>query len=202
LGVAVVPGTPTTTLTSTTSTTTTTTLPSLCDPTPQTGCQPALGGKSKLTLKNSATDAKDRLAWSWVSSAAVSDAEFADPVTGTNDYALCVYDAGGRRLDATAPAGGTCGTKPCWKRTTSSFVYADKLLDPDGLLRIVLKPGAAGNARIAVKGKRGTLGMPVLPLTTPVRVQLLRGFTPTCWEATFTATTRNDSEVLKARSDP
>lgn len=194
--VTVVPGVPTTT--------TTTTLPSLCGATPSTGCQPALGQKSKLTLKNSPTDGKDRLAWSWVSSAAVPDADFADPVTGTTDYTLCLYDPGGRRLEATAPAGGTCGTKPCWRRTSSSFAYRDKLLDPDGLAKIGLKPAVvAGKAKIKVTGKGGgNLRMPGLPLTTPVRVQLLRRFTPTCWEATFSTSTRNDAEIFKASSDP
>ena len=109
----------------------------------QPGCQPALAEKATLTVANSADDAKDRLSWSWTSGAAVSGSDFEDPATGTNDYALCVYEQTGLLLGATAPAGGTCGTKPCWKRTKSSgFAYTDKVLDPDGLAKVVLKPGA------------------------------------------------------------
>src|SRR5262249_2059881 len=124
------------------------------------------------------------------------------PVTGPNDYAVCVYDTGGRKLDTRAPEGGTCGTKPCWKRTKSSFTYRDPLLDPDGLQKVVLKPGGAGKAKITVKGKGGSRDMPGLALGTPVRVQILRGLSTTCWEATFSTSTRNDGEVFKARSDP
>ena len=55
----------TTTSTTTTTTTTSTTTTTLCGPAPHAGCQPALGQKSKLTLKNLADDTKDRLSWSW-----------------------------------------------------------------------------------------------------------------------------------------
>ena len=132
---------------------------------------------------------------------------FGDPVAGPTNYVVCLYDQGGLRLDATAPAGGTCGTKPCWRRTgASKFIYTDKLLDPDGLLKVVLKPGfAAGKAKITVKGKGPNLGLPALPLTTPVRVQILQRlgqFPRFCWEATFGTSTRNDAQRFSARSDP
>ena len=193
--------------TSTTTTTTSTTTTTLCGLAPRAGCQPALGQKSKLTLKNLADDTKDRLSWSWTSSDAVLHGSFDDPVAGPIDYVVCLYDQGGLKLDAKAPAGGTCGTKPCWKRTASfKLIYTDKLLDPDGLLKVVLKPGpAAGKAKITVKGKGANLGMPALPLTTPVRMQILRHvgqFPIGCWDASFSASTRNDAERFSARSDP
>ena len=197
----------TTTSTTTTSTTTSTTTTTLCGPAPQTACQPALGQKSKLTLRNLSDDAKDRLSWSWTSSADVLPVNFGDPRTDPLDYVVCLYDQGGLRLDATAPAGGTCGTSPCWKRTASlKLIYTDKLLDPDGLRKVVLKPGlTAGKAKITVKGKGPNLGMPALPLTTPVRMQILRRvgqFTQFCWDASFGTSTRNDGERFSARSDP
>jgi hypothetical protein len=96
-----------------------------------------------------------------------------------------------------------CGRKPCWKQTSSGFVYNDALLDPDGLQKIVLKVGAAaGRARITVTGKGANLRMSTLPLTLPVRVQLTRDLTTTCWEATFSASSRNTAEVFAATSDP
>ena len=100
--------TSTTTSTTTTTTTTSTTTTTLCSPAPQTGCQPALAQKSKLTLKNLPDDAKDRLSWSWTSSDAVLHGSFDDPVAGPIDYVVCLYDQGGLKLDAKAPAGGTC----------------------------------------------------------------------------------------------
>ena len=175
----------------------------ICGPAPRGGCQPALSGKSNFSLKNSPDDGRDRLTWRWTSSASVDVSDFQDTVSGTNGYALCVYDQGGRRLAAAAPAGGVCGTKPCWKQTSSGFSYTDKQLDPDGLRRVQLKAGTAGKGKITVKGMGANLDMPIFPLTTPVRVQLLRrGVTLNCWEATFNTSTRNDAEVFKARSDP
>ena len=72
--------TTTSTTTTTTSTSTTTTI--LCGPAPLGGCQPALGQKSKLTLKNLTDDTKDRLSWSWTSSDAVLGAFFGIPWRG------------------------------------------------------------------------------------------------------------------------
>ena len=82
-------------------------------------------------------------------------------------------------------------------------MYTDKLLDPDGLQKITLKAGAsAGKGKISVKGKGTNLPLPALPLTTPVRVQLLHASSSTCWEASFSTSTRNDNELFKATSDP
>ena len=73
-------------------------------------------------------------------------------MTGVNGYTPCLYDQTGRRLDAAAPAGRVCGRKPCWKQTSSGFVYGDALLDPNGLKNVVLKAGsAAGKARITCR---------------------------------------------------
>ena len=70
----------------------------------------------------------------------------------------------------------------------------------------MLKPGAtAGKARIKLKGKGANLRMPALPLTTPVRLQLLRhtfNITQSCWDASFSTSARNDGERFSARSDP
>jgi CSLREA domain-containing protein len=190
-------------VTITTTTTTTTSTTTLCPLAPSAACQPAEGGKAKLTLKVSPDAAKQRLSWKWVSSAAVPEGDFENPVTGANGYTLCVYDQTGRRLDAAAPPGGVCGRKPCWKQTSSGFVYNDALLGPDGLQKVGLKAGpAAGKARITVTGKGANLRMPTLPLTLPVRVQLTRDLTPTCWDTTFSTSSRNTAAVFTAKSDP
>jgi hypothetical protein len=79
----------------------------------------------------------------------------------------------------------------------------DALLDPDGLRKVVLKAGvAAGKARTSVTGKGANLSMSTLPLTLPVRVQLTRDLTPTCWDATFSTSSRNTAAVFTAKSDP
>jgi hypothetical protein len=193
-------GSVTTTSTSTSSTTTTT----LCGPVPRAGCQPALGQKAALQVKDSPDDGKDVLSWRWKSSAAVAVADFGLPATSADDYSICLYDAGGRRLAARAPGAGACpGTKPCWQGTSTGFLYRDKALDPDGLQKITLKAGAAaGKGKITVKGKGTNLPLPTLPLVTPVEVQLVHVSSPTCWTATFSTSSRNDTGLFKAKSDP
>jgi hypothetical protein len=118
---------------------------------------------------------------------------------------LCLYDTPGGtptfRLDATAPADGICAGKPCWKETRTGFKYKSKDLMPDGLQKITLKEGDTGKAKIAVKGKGLNLGLPSLPLSPPVRVQLKRSDGSACWDATFSNPVANDTGRFKAKSD-
>ena len=69
---------------------------------------------------------------------------------------------------------------------------------------MVLKPGpAAGNAKITVKGQRANLGMTALPLTTPVRMQILRlvgQFPIGCWDASFSAAGFYSPRLLRTSS--
>ena len=204
IGAVEVGGTPTTSTTTTTSSTTTT-IPSLCGQVPQGGCQVALSGKGSLLIKDRSDDAKDLFGWKWRSSGQMTKVDFGSP-TATTDYAVCVYDQGGAgptlRLAATAPAGGVCAGRPCWKETSTGFRYADRELTPAGLAAIRLKAGAAGMGRITVKGRGASLPLPSLPLTPPVTVQLQRSDGAGCWAATFSAPTTNTAEQFKAIPAP
>jgi hypothetical protein len=126
----------------------------------------------------------------------------------TDDYALCMYEspADTTQLTALAPAGGTCGSKPCWRAVGSSgFKYGNKDASPDGLQKVSVKTGIAGKAKATVKAKGNNLsaspyGMPAPPLTTPVRVQLqVSG--GACFEATYSNPTSNVTGWFKAKSD-
>ncbi|MCC6763081.1 MAG: hypothetical protein IT293_00315, partial [Deltaproteobacteria bacterium] len=175
----------------------------LCGPTPQAGCRgPALAGKGTVKLADKTPDKKDQLNWKYVKGAATTVADFGDPLT-TTDYTFCVYDSSARPqpiLLAHAPAGGTCGTKPCWKAIKGGFKYNDKLYTPDGLQQILLKSGAATKTKILVKGKGIDLPMPTLPLTTMVTVQL-KSESGVCWEARYSATQKNLAEQFRAKAD-
>ena len=106
------------------------------------------------------------------------------------------------REAAQAPADRMCGTKPCWKAFgTIGFKYGDKTGTPDGLTKGVLKGGAAGTAKIQVKGAGTNLHLPTLPLMTPVRVQLRQSSSSACWEANYSMATTNTGSVFKAKSD-
>jgi phospholipase C len=190
------PGCPfvaTTTTTTTTSTTTTTTFG--CPPSPVNGCQADAATKGRVQL------GKGKFKFKWVNSATVGTSDFGSP-TSTTNYILCLYDNGTKKMSLRAPAGGTCGTKPCWKASgTSGFKYADKDGTPDGLLKETLKSGSAGHGKILAKGGGLNLQLPTLPLTTPVRVQVRQDNSNTCWEATFSTFTTNTSTLYKAKSD-
>ncbi|HEX6284407.1 MAG TPA: branched-chain amino acid ABC transporter permease, partial [Pyrinomonadaceae bacterium] len=62
-----------------------------------------------------------------------------DAVGGATGYTMCVYEssAGVPRLarpPIVIPAGGTCGKKPCWKRSgPTGFRYKNRARTPDGV---------------------------------------------------------------------
>jgi hypothetical protein len=73
-----------------------------------------------------------------------------DPL-GTDAYALCVYDASENLLlQMTAPAGGTCGTKPCWKQLGPPILPTTLRTSPQGsdALPLPLTPSSRGDGPI------------------------------------------------------
>jgi phospholipase C len=188
------PTTTTSTTTTTTSSTTTTTFG--CGVAPVNGCQAVAMGKGRLKI------AKGKLTWKWTSSGMVQLSDFGSPTT-TTDYLICVYDQSGEKVSALAPAGGTCGTKPCWKTSsTTGFQYKDKDGTPEGVTKVKLKAGDVGKGKLQVKGGPPHLQLPMsLMLATPVRVQLRQSSSNTCWEATYSTAQKNDSTQFKAKSD-
>src|SRR6185436_1376717 len=103
-----------------------------CGPAPAAGCRaPTVSGKAALKLKNTSPNEKDQLQWKYGSGAATTFAEFGNP-TATEDYYLCIYNAGALVSSSRIPAGGDCSGKPCWKATGSGYQYKSKTLDPDG----------------------------------------------------------------------
>jgi hypothetical protein len=94
---------------------------------------------------------------------------------------------------ATVPAGGTCGTEPCWKQIRNRFSYTNAAATPDGLRRLTLQASRGTGAAITVSGRGTNLRRPVsadgiflLREFPEVVVQLQRSDSPTCWEAVFT----------------
>jgi probable HAF family extracellular repeat protein len=165
-----------------------------CGTTPTSGCQPPPSAKAKLDLK------PDKLAWKWISSTGVAYEQYGFPEASTT-YLVCGYDASGLQIAATVPAGGTCGTRPCWKPLgVAGHRYRNSLGEPDGITSISLKAGAAGAARFRVKAGRSSYQSPSLPLAPPVRMQLHRNGGP-CWEATYSTPFVNSSIKFKAKSD-
>jgi hypothetical protein len=184
-----------------------------CGATPLAGCrQPALADKSLLLLERKDGDAsRNKLVFKWIRGERTDFADFGDPTgaPGTT-YTLCLYDqsAAAPHLvgEAVVPPGGACDG-PCWKQIGAGkgYRYNNRQRTPDGIDKIVLKPGESGKAKIIVKGAGENLQMPVLPLeqddtvVAQLKNNLLAG---ECWEARFSAPgVKNDARKFKDKSD-
>jgi hypothetical protein len=165
----------------------------LCPPSPLAGCRTS--AKGILTLKKS-TPAKDKLVWKWTRGQATTFADFGVP-TGTTAYALCIYDNGTQKIAASIDPSATK-----WKvlGTNSGYKYKDSSGASDGITKALLKAGAGGKAKAQVKGKGVKLPTTTLPLTTPVRAQLVNSANPICYEPTLTVVKKNTSTLFKVKS--
>lgn len=177
----------TTTTTTPGPTTTSTTLPpGACDP---TGCRRGtVPFHGRLGIRDKATDRGDSIAWKMKKGEATAFTDFGFPAASTS-YDVCLkQDATGATIfQATVPAGGTCGTKPCWKQLgTKGWRYKNPLGAPNGVRLLILKSGEAGRTAVAVRGKGELLSLPSLPLSLPVTIRV-QASTGACWADTFTA---------------
>lgn len=196
--VACPPTTTTTTTTTTTSTTTTsttsTTLPAgSCAPSPRPGCRDQ-AGRSRIRMRDVGDPESVVLEFAWKRGEATAIETFGDPVAGATGYALCVYAAGAPVVELAAGAGGTCGSRPCWRTAGKRrFVYFDRAGAADGLRELVLRAGVDGEARVRAKARGVNLVLPDFPLVAPVRVQVVggSGAEAQCWESEFTTLDRN-----------
>lgn len=152
-----------------------------CPAAPVAGCKTA--GGAKLSILNSASDAKDQLLWRWGKGEVLSQSELGDPVTARTSYTLCLYAGSAQALAAEAPLPTGSG----WKDVTSGgYEFSD--VKGDGIRFVDMRPGAAGKSGVGVKGKGVTLPDPAMPLAAPVTVQLLADPEPLCLQTQFADT--------------
>lgn len=174
-----------------------------CVAAPREDCRTA--GKSVLQLSDAADASGDAITWRWLKGAATTLTDLGDP-TDTNDAALCLFDESAAAptllFRATAPLG------TAWRPTSRGYVYRDPARGGDGLGGITMVGGSAGQSKILVRGKGGSLsgrawGLPPPPLDPPLRVQLqLDG--AACFESAFDAASvrRNRPGAFKALGVP
>jgi hypothetical protein len=176
---------------------------------PEPVCRAGLRGL--LQLRDRLPDIRDVLGFKWLKGAATAAADFGNPLGGGTSYDLCVYDESGDvptlLQHAHIPAGGFCGTKPCWRASgggLKGYRYNDRAASADGIRKIVLKPGAQGKAKVIVKGKGEQLALPGLPLAQDSQVHVqLKSSTGTCWGAAYaTPPVKNDLEQFKDKVVP
>jgi hypothetical protein len=158
----------------------------LCPPAPQSDCRAAT--KAVVTIKNAEPAKKSKLKWVWKSK--TPSAALPNPLDHAT-YALCAYDAGGanRILEAPIPSNPLL-----WKTIGGGFKYKDKLAASAGVKGALLKEKSNG-AIAKVIGKGQEVPVVPIPLTTPIRVQLVNSETGECWDAVF------DGDGIKKNED-
>jgi len=158
-----------------------------CQPGPRTDClEPTVAAKSRVLIKDNTLDKGDLFVWKWIKGEATTMADFGDPTT-TDGYTLCVFDDGAEVFRSTIDPGGACGSLPCWRLLgATGYKYINRDRTPDGILKLLLKSGAAGKAKVILKGKGDNLPFPAgfLPMATPVKVQLSNSTPGACWQTT------------------
>ena len=169
-----------------------------CAATPLSGCRATtVPAQSRLWLNNRSVNDRDSIVWKQRRGAANTTADFGNPVDA-HGYALCMYNAGGSLVfHGTIPSGGTCGARPCWRTAAAGYHYRNGKATPNGLTKVLLRAGDAGHASVVVKGRGASLGLPAMPLTLPVTIQLQEESGP-CWASTFESARRNDAARFRA----
>jgi hypothetical protein len=100
-------------------------------------------------------------------------------------------------LKATAPGGGTCDGKPCWKATKDTFMYRDRDRTPDGLSAVTFKSTLGKGTSITVKGKGPNLSLPPsFAGVSDVLVQVQSNeVVPVCYGTQYDGVTRNQDST-------
>ncbi len=156
-----------------------------CASAPLTGCRTStVPGQTRLWLNDRSGNRRDTIVWKWRRGSASTPGDFGDPIH-TNGYAMCIYGSSGALVfHGSVPSGGTCGARSCWRNSGEGFHYRNGAATPDGLTKVQLRPGDDGRSGIIVKGRGVNLGLPALPLTSPITVQLQEEGGG-CWAATY-----------------
>jgi hypothetical protein len=174
----------------------------LCPPAPVT-CRTTASLKSALVINDKTPDTGDSLTWQWARGPITPKSDYGNPL-GTDDYALCLYNAGALVTSAAADHGGVCGRASCWRDRPTRLDYANRTASPSGTTGITMREGLVdGRAVIVFVAKGVKVGMPDLTtLGGPVVVQLQRSGGGPCFGATFSAPfLRSDATTFRDRSD-
>jgi hypothetical protein len=195
-----------------------------CDPCPidpADNCCPSTpatctGGFAKggLIIKEAA--GKEKLIAKLLKGPSISQSDFGDPLTGSTKYKLCIYDdtatlAGTVVVDRGSATDCSGGATDCWGAIGGApggkgYKFKDNDFASDGVQKILLKggPSSAGKSKILLKGRSGTLPLPIAPsLTTTTSVTMqFHGDDAAglgCWEATLTDIKKQLSDNFKAK---
>jgi uncharacterized delta-60 repeat protein len=150
---------------------------------PRQGCVPARPQSGKLLLyKPSPNFAQYRFSFGWRGTAPSGF----DP--SMTDAGVCLYAEGQRYLRMVAPAGGSCGDRPCWRAKPSNAAYHDKDGTPDGIEKLKVSTRSASMRARGIRLGAAAHGLPdpgLLNDRLPIVVQTHLG--GACLEARFSS---------------
>jgi len=174
-----------------------------CASIPREDCRHTLRpGGSRLSISD-LPGGHDRLRWKWKRGEATSDLDLGDP-TATDSYVVCLYaqGAGGQELvgEWDAPSATSCNGIACWTKRPSRVDYSDPRGRNGAITSVSVHADIDEQARIKLQAGGANLGPPLLPLTTPVRIQLVNLGAHTCWDGLYDRWSRNDATRFDAVS--
>lgn len=127
---------------------------SLCPETLDSFCHTASRAKLDYNEKKAG---KEQMGLRWQKiQAAISQADFGDPIGDDTVVSSCIYDDSGSLVHefSVARAGDDCAGKPCWKsKGTRGYGYIDKDGSSSGVSKVDYLSGDVGRGKAAVKGK-------------------------------------------------
>jgi hypothetical protein len=157
-----------------------------------------------LALYKKDNPSRNKMVWKWLLGAETQVGELGNPTVATG-YRLCMYDGSGRLImNLFAPAGGLCGTRSCWKATSTGYIYRNGGGAPNGLINLTLRSGPTGKAKITATAKGLDLALPTLPPSQfpgPAQIQLINSTTFACWTASYNAPARESLAPTTTWSD-
>jgi outer membrane protein assembly factor BamB len=170
-------------------------LDSNCPVAPRDDCRQAASSSLQATV---GAGEKNKLAWKWGKGAAIDAAEFGNPQL-VADYALCVWGGSEPRSLVTGVPSNFSRWQP---KADKGFAYKSKPAVSDGIEGIKLGAGVDGKTKAQLKAKGAAVPEVVLPLTTPLIVQLVNTENDLCLESVFDAAsvTSNGDGKLKAKA--
>src|SRR6185369_9796645 len=109
----------------------------VCAATPRSDCRQP--GKAVLNvLVDPINPVKRKLIWKWLLGG-IDASDMGDPISGTTNYRLCLYDDGVLHSEAGIAAGGICDGKPCWSALGSGSKFKSKNGNGDGVGLVLTK---------------------------------------------------------------
>lgn len=167
---------------------------------PATGC--LIPVRSVLKVRKGPSSARDKVVWRWLKGP-TEMADLGDPVAGSTEYALCVYDLSSAGAASRLAMQASVAPGAPWQKlggtNTVLFRFTDS--DASGKLKVRLKSLASGKGKISFKSKGDKVTLP-----TPVGASLfsdddavvvqLVNSAGKCWQSRFPAAPIKQTDKL------